>query len=367
MGKFGNLEEAKAKANLNAEIKAMLMLLFQMFSGARQNTANKIHNFIPHLKRTDRDCGSLPFYSNTFTSHKTNKEHILLSMISMVIQTYWDIVDEAKEVKIEVIDEFSDVLTILKEISTSNIDDFGVYPISNLRFSLMSKENLDKIEVEEARKERAEAEQAEEREAQARKDEAEGKELMEKELGSEDTSTENTDDSASSEEETVSGEVPLKSESTDSTLENGASENTKVEESSSAKSEDDAAPSTTIPKLVEDQVSTDDADKCDGNCDDCDNPGCQSNEKEDNLEGAEVGGESIGDKIVEQSADSCCLDCDMEDQRKAEENVPGSLADEQGGKDTIPPMPEEEKDSQAAVDHETGDDQVSEPPAPPEN
>ena len=278
-------------------------------------------------------------------------------MISMVVQTYWDIVDDTKEVAVETVDQFSDVLALLNEISKSNIDNYGVYPISNLRFSLMSKDNLDKIEVEDAKKERAEAEQAEEQEQKAREDEAEGKKLMEAELGS--------DDSTSQDSPSTQSDKTAADGSEEAPLESSDGEKSPAIPSAPVASSSKA----TQPKLVEDQVSTDDADKCDGNCDDCDNPGCQSNEKEDNLEGAEVGGDkSVGEQMAEEP---CCLDCEMEEKRNAEEtieNVPGSLADEQGGDTpakTIPPMPEEEKDSQGAVDHETGADQVDD--GPPEN
>lgn len=407
MGKFGNIDEAKAKASLNAEIKSMLMLLFQMFSGARQNTANKIHNFIPHLKRTDRDCGSLPFYSRTFTSMKTNKEHILLSMISMVVQTYWDIVDSAKTVDIKVIDEFSDVMAVLNEISKGSIDNFGVYG-TNFKFSLMSKDRLDEIEVEQNKKEQREAEQKEDQEQQARKDEAEGKKLMEAELGSAETQSQDSDSLSTQSDVTEADGSDEEIFEEAAGAANGAAPLALVENVDDSSSS--VAPDETASTKDGDQVSTEDADACSGDCDSCVNPACQTNqtnvtddpdeldnepadedegapdqsevdeaEREDNLEGAEVGvGDCIGAAVIEESGDTCCLDCQMEDQRKADDdddvadcaagdvtNIPGSLADEQGG-NTIPPMPEEEKDSQAAVDHETGDDQVSEPPAPPE-
>jgi len=368
MGKFGDIDAAKAKADLNARVKAMLMLLFQMFSGARQNTANKIHNFIPHLKRTDRDCGSLPFFSKTFTSHKTNKEHILLSMISMVVQTYWDRVDDNKILELKLIEEFDATLLVLEEISKSNIDNFGVYPVSSLHFSLMSKENLDRLEVEAAKKERAEAERKEDEEQQGRKDEAEGKQLMEAELGSGDSTSQDSDSTDVAETE----DVPPVSESTESTSKDGDSENTEEEESPAIPSAPEASSEKTAqPKLVEDQVSTEDADACDGDCDNCDNLGCQKvedscrtdePEREDNLEGAEVGGIGIAGSLADEQGgivipkdaiEAAADDVDGDGQPNPADSEAGGAADsepypdreplEQTIADAIPPMPEEEK------------------------
>lgn len=359
MGKFGDIEAAKAKADLNARIKAMLMLMFQMFSGGRQNTANMIHNFIPHLKRTDRDCGSLPFFSSMFTSHKTNKEHILLSMISKVVQTYWDMADDTKVVSNEVLGEFTATLMILEEISKDSLDNFGVYPVSRLHFSLMSKDNLDKREAEETKKEQREAEKAEEREAQARKDEAEGKQLMEAELGSGETQ------SADSDSPSTQSDADVEDGTEEAPLESSDGEKSPAMPSAPEVSSEKTAQ----PKLVEDQVSAEDADACNGNCDTCDNAACQTNQKEpvdeteELLEGqnAEPSRSEISEdvnavvEVCKPDDDSDVADCAAGDV----ENIFSLLADEQGGKtDTVPPMPKEEKDYQAAVDHETGADQV---------
>jgi hypothetical protein len=371
MGKFGDIEAAKAKAALNARIKAMLMLLFQMFSGSRQNTADKIHNFIPHLKRTDRDCGALPFYSNMFTSHKTNKEHILLTMISMVVQTYWDMVDDAKEISDEVLKEFTDVLNVLEEISKDSIDNFGVYPVSSLHFSMMSKENLDKIETEDAKKERVEAEQQEEIEQQTKKDSEEAKELMDNVLeGDTSGSSTTTDDGVTAGDETVA-------------IDKVKNEVTQLAGSSVASSSE-------VVKSSTDQVSTEDADACNSDCDNCDNPGCQANQSNaaadadpDELADEPADNESGGKADSEQYPDVEPLEKTVTDAVEREDNlegagvgIGGALADEQGGKvDTVPPMPEEEKEYQAAVDHETGDDvsaddetaAIDTPPVPDDN
>jgi hypothetical protein len=348
MTKFGDIDAAKAKANLNARVKTMLMLLFQMFSGSRQNTADKIHNFIPHLKRTDRDCGSLPFFSKTFTSHKTNKEHILLTMISMVVQTYWDRIDDKKILDLKLIEEFEDVLNVLEEISKDSIDNFGVYPVSNLHFSLMSKENLDKIEAEDAKKELAEAEQREEQEQKARADEAEGKKLMAAELGSDDSTSQDSP-STQSDETAEAGTEELGKQSAGDL----------AEQQDSHESED--TPKTGGGGSGSDEVSAEDADNCEGDCDNCDNPGCQTNqtdaieladdhaEVEELLEGQNT--EPTRSELSDENVD--VVIAARED--NLEGNVPGSLADENGGEvNDVPPMPEEEKtdddgDSQEAV------------------
>jgi hypothetical protein len=329
MTEFGDIDKAKADKIINARIKAALMLLFQMFTGARNNTANMIQNFIPHLKRTDRDISSLPFFGKAYVSHKTNREHILLTKISMIVQNYWKLVSDKPELGKNETAEFLAELELIEQIAKKGFDNyrvFGVFP----KFTLLDKAKIDLLEVEDVKKERAEAEKAEEREQQARKDEAEGKNLMAAELDSGGSTSDDSDSTDAVETE----DVPLADESGATNGDSESAGNQPSAEETIPSAPEAASSKAPQPK---DELSTEEADACGGDCDDCDNGACQTNQTDVTLD-------TDGTGIVD-------------DESEVVENIPGSLADEQGGT-TIPPMPEEEKDYQAAVDHETGDDQA---------
>ncbi len=304
MTEFGNIDKAKTNQDINARIKAVLMLLFQMFNTSRNNTANMIQNFMPHLKRTDRDCGSLPFYGKAYVSPKTNKEHILLTKLSMLVQDYWKVVSGKPEMSAAEALEFVNELELLEQIAKSGFDQYGV--TGKLpKFTLMPKSKISLGDAEKARRERAEADRVEAEIQQIQKDADEAKELTDAELGesSSDTSKENTDDTASSREETTSS----------------------------------------------DELSAEDADACCGDCDNCADQVCtdQKNEGECSLAEEPAGNESGGAADSEPYPDAEPL----------EQTITDALADEQGG-DTIPPMPGEEKGVQTfRLPHEKDDDE----------
>jgi hypothetical protein len=274
-------------------------------------------------------------------------------MLSMVVQTYWDIVDANKISKLETLDEFSDVLEVLEEMSKGTFDDYRVHgPV--LKFTLLSKKRVDEIEVEEAKAELAEAEHKEEIEQQTKKDAEEGKKLMEAALDGD-----------------TSGSV--QSSSTDAAeTEEAKNEDTQQEGSSEASSSDQqVASGSDVEKPAHtgdgndtDQLSVEDADKCCGDCDNCADQACDVETSEASVLPADD--EAGGAADSEQYPDVEPLEKTVTDAVEREDNlegavvgIGGALADEQGGKvDTVPPMPEEEKDSQAAVDHETGADQT---------
>jgi hypothetical protein len=384
MSKFGDIDAAKAKADVNARIKAVLTLLFQMFTGARNNTANMIQNFIPHLKRTDRDCGSLPFFSKTYDSHKTNKEHILLSMISKVIQVYWSVASGNKEQYTGEFDELTEKLELLEEIAKNGFDEYrvhGKYP----NFRLMSKEQVAQLEVAEAQAERDEANRKEDEANQRAADADEAKNLMEQAQGSnvstsetspstQSTQTEvaGTDEQVKSDEEifqdaaaAANGTASLgesseegspeqesshdsddstKKESTDSssapqegtaTTNDDAVKNevTQQEGSSTASSSDQQAASDS----ADDQLSTEEADKCGGDCDTCETHACETKD--------EAPAETEAERVAQQDADG--------------EQYPDVEQLEQTAKD-VPPMPEEETQTHPAdltLDNADDDDQ----------
>ena len=359
MSKFGDIDAAKSKQELNARIKVVLTVLFQFFAGSRANTANMIQNFIPHLKRTDRDCGSLPFYSKTYTSHKTNKEHLLLCMISKVVQVYWDMVDDTKTMTTDEVVEFTAELMALEQIAKDGFDLYrvhGKFP----NFKLMSKEQITEIEVEEAKAERDEANRKEDAMNQQKEDEAEAKNLMDQALGSNDStsddspSTQSTETEAAGTDEQVgtdgevfeeaagaangaviaeTDDVPLESESSKDTLKESTDATASSKEETGSLDTEDSS----------DQLSTEEADKCGGDCDTCETHACEIAD--------EAPADTDPDELDNEPADT---DTD------GDGSLVGTTIDTVGGAENtaIPPMPEEEKDSQAAVDHETGDDQT---------
>jgi hypothetical protein len=350
MTKFGDIDRQKVNAEAAARIKAVLMLLFQMFSGSRDNTSRMIQNFIPFLKRTDNDCGSLPFYGKAYVSHKTNKEHILLTKISMIVQDYWKLASDKLELSDVEATEFWRELKLLEAIAKGSFDSYQVYG-KFPRFTLLNKVQIDQLEVAGAKAERDGANRREDAEKAKKLMDSESSdsedspsttEAAETELGKQSESqSEDVESSHDSDDDT-------KKESTDSSSETDAAKNgvTQQEGSSEASSSDQQVASDS-----DDQLSVEEADKCGGDCDTCETHACDDGpEREDNLEGATVSGalatETETERVAQQDADG--------------EQYPDVEPLEQTAKEATPPppMPEEEKDSQAAVDHETGNDQA---------
>jgi hypothetical protein len=265
---------------------------------------------MPHLNRTDRDCGSLPFFGKDYFSHKTNKDHLLLAIISKVVQDYWRfasaIADELNEADTKT---FMAHVQLLEAIAKNGYDKYQVYG-KFPKFTLMSTKQIDKLEAIDAVKQDQiddDHQQEKEQEVARSVDAVTAKNLMNAELGSDDSTSD-------------------------------ASNSTDAAETEGVKNEDDTTQPTEsseeLSSAVADkgQLTEAEADACTEDCDSCDNAACQMNqtddapdddapdaepneakvtddapEREDNIGGAVVGGEP------------CCLDCEMEDQRKTEE------------------------------------------------
>jgi hypothetical protein len=384
MGKFGDVEKQKLNVTITARIKVALTLLFQMFATSRANTGRKIQNFIPHLKRTDRDCGSLPFFSKDYHSQKTNKEHVLLCMISRVIQEYWRFVSPTAEMSNEDAKAFLDHVDLLEEISKANFQTFqvsGRFP----KFTLMSKAKLDAIELADVQQEKAEANVLEEREQEHEDRRKAALAAVDATWEEEQQRVKDSDDAKNA----------MDQDGGATTQEQSAG----VQASASPMIP--SAPAASSSKATQpdaDDLSVEAADRCGGDCDKCTDQVCteQKNEgecslaeepdaveddiaagmadeakeadaeREDNIGGAVVGGVAEPPCTEGENGEPCCLDCEMEDQRKTEEadgneetDLDSDAAEEEKYPEPpAPPMPDEEKDSQAAVDHETGDDQA---------
>jgi hypothetical protein len=307
-----------------------------MFSGSRDNTSRMIQNFIPFLKRTDNDCGALPFYGKAYVSHKTNKEHILLTKISMLVQDYWKLASDKLVMTATEAAEFWRELGLLEEISKGSFDSYQVYG-KFPRFTLLNKKQIDLLEAEDAKTERDDANR--------REDAEEAKKLM----AAESSDSEDSPSTTEAEPNGVRGERANEAVIAETEDVPPVSESTQQEGSSEASSSDQQVASDS-----DDQLSVEEADKCGGDCDTCETHACDDEpEREDNLEGATVGGalatETETERVAQQDDDG--------------EQYPDVEPLEQTAKEATdapppPPMPEEEKDSQAAVDHETGDDQA---------
>ena len=117
-------------------------------SEAKNNVLRAIQNFVPHLKRTDRDVGALPLYSDVPTSRKTNREHCLLCVLSYAVQKFWDYRDP------DVVSTEADLLellthiTFLEKVAKLGLAQYrvhGKYP----KFSLVHVDDIAQLENEE--------------------------------------------------------------------------------------------------------------------------------------------------------------------------------------------------------------------------
>ncbi|MBW8002583.1 MAG: hypothetical protein FVQ80_11260 [Planctomycetes bacterium] len=222
--------------------------------------------FIPHLKRTDKDRGSLPLYSQTYNSKKTNRNHCVLCVISRVVQDYWDLADDTitpdKEqlllVKLGLLETFAAKGFDNYRVTGNLEGGFYLDTIDNIEAALADKDNAAEIDANE---------QAEfEAKGEINPDPTEGSPVSEE------------------------------SNSTDAEGETDEDKNVDV---SSEQPEDKNV------DVSSEQLSTELADSCAGDCNTCESHACDTDEAKG-----------------------------------------------------IPEVPEEELDEQAAVAHETGQDQV---------
>jgi hypothetical protein len=295
-----------------------------------------IQNFIPFLKRTDNDCGSLPFYGKAYVSHKTNKEHILLTKISMIVQDYWKLASDKLELSDVEATEFWRELKLLEAIAKGSFDSYQVYG-KFPRFTLLNKVQIDQLEVAGAKAERDGANRREDAEKAKKLMDSESSdsedspsttEAAETELGKQSESqSEDVESSHDSDDDT-------KKESTDSSSETDAAKNgvTQQEGSSEASSSDQQVASDS-----DDQLSVEEADKCGGDCDTCETHACETKD--------EAPAETEAERVAQQDADG--------------EQYPDVEQLEQTAKD-VPPMPEEETQTHPAdltLDNADDDDQ----------
>jgi hypothetical protein len=300
---------------LRGALQAISMFVFRM-----PTTNNMILNFIPHLKRTDRDCGGLPLYTRAYTSAKANKEHALLCVISMVIQVWWDInagtLSVTEDSIFDELDVFDANLALLEGIAKDGMGAYKLYGKAPVFEILTRQEAID-------RDNKIEPDPAEEEEV--RKIDAENaKELMNAELGEsqEEDSTETDTSDSDPSNSTKSSETEAKNE------------DTQQEGSSEASSSD--------------QLSVEDADKCCSDCDNCTDRVCELDDQE-----ADDRAERLADGVEEPPAELADLagaeakaahaagSVNDSEQYPDAEPLEQTIKDHQEKTDA-PPMPEEE-------------------------
>ena len=271
---FGDVDKHQEKKNVYNKLRAAIDSLQRHFL-RDHSLVQKLQGFIPHLNRTDKDHGSLPFFSKEYVSLKPKREHCVLCLVSKVVQDYWDFADDTIEDSEMVL--FFKNITILEAIAADGFVSYrvtGKYPvfyidtITNIETALAAVEDAAQIEADE------------QAQIDAGIDEAEY---------------------ASRGEETDDDE----NDATDAGSAGGANDSPATQAESVDKT----------PDGDNDQLPTELADKCSGDCDTCNDKVCdtteakgipdvpveedqeidQAEEREDNIEGGVVGGGSVLD------------------------------------------------------------------------
>lgn len=247
---FGDIDKHQEKQGLYNRIRSILEALQRLLADDHA-FVRACQGYIPHLKRTDKDCGSLPFYSQTYTSQKTNKNHCLLCVISRVVQDYWLVADDNVELTGGQVTEVYDAVDRLEHIVANGFDQYrvaGKFP----EFHLLTVDEIDALEQVIPEGFDAAAEQAE--------IEAGAETSDPTEAGSEESS------STQSEQEQEDG--------TDEQIADTADDNDSGDEDTEAPAE----PAEQAAGSTDDQLSTELADKCSGDCDTCDDQVCDTAE-----------------------------------------------------------------------------------------
>ncbi len=296
----------------------------------KQPINRMIQNFIPMLKRTDKDCGSLPFYSQTYTSKKPNREHCLLCVISMLVQVYWDIAAGNRDEDImSVFDIHLELLENIYEIGFDKYRVAGKFPqhVLMTKEDIIAEDNAAQVAaIEEAKQERAEDDMKQEEEQPPEP----------RELGMQDAKALNAQ---------VGAEV--------------AEEHDRID---AAKQQRKAQP-------VEDQLSVEDADACSGDCDTCEDQVCDCDSAE-GVDGSDDGPDDDSDNDCDteqpkETGDDKAVDREMSPELVEEINdAMDDLARRQAQADDGEPYPDKEDLEQVAKDQVAGE---ATPPMPEED
>lgn len=152
---FGDIDKHQAKREVYNKLRAVLDGLQRHFL-RDHSLVQKLQGFIPHLKRTDKDHGGLPFFSIAYASLKPKREHCVLCLVSKVVQDYWDFADDTIEDSEMVL--FFKNITTLEAIVADGFANYrvtGKFPVfyldtvANIEKALAAVENAAQIEKEE--------------------------------------------------------------------------------------------------------------------------------------------------------------------------------------------------------------------------
>ena len=245
---FGDIDKHQLKKGVFDRLRAVLVGLARHYTQDYGFT-RKLQEFGPQLKRTDKDHGSLPFYSKEYTSVKANRDHCILCVISKAVQDYWDFYDDTIEDAELVL--FFKQIGILEAIVTEG---FASYRVTGKvgRFYLDTILNIEAALAAEENPAAAEEEQAE---VEADKL---AEETVAETVGSEEFEAAEAAEDEANENFTETGQEKVSEEST-----------SKGSSSIDARSDDS------------DQLSTELADQCSSDCDTCENKVCETAEAKD--------------------------------------------------------------------------------------
>lgn len=261
---FGDVDRHQEVQQVFNKLRGLLVDL-QLHVQDNYSLVQKLQEFIPHLKRTDKDHGSLPFYSTQYVSTKTNRDHCLVCLVSKVVQTYWDFADDTIEDSEMVL--FFTQVTTLESIAADGFSNYrvtGKYPtfyldtVTNIERALAAVENAAQIAAEEEAQIKADAENPTQEQSSG-------------ESGADSTPQNEGETDTSGSEVSSSTNVEVEDEVVTDDA-NSSDVDTPAEESKSADQNNN---------VDSDQLSTELADKCSGDCDSCTDKVCDDSETKD--------------------------------------------------------------------------------------
>ncbi len=168
---FGDAKKHQAVAEMYNRLRIVIEIFCK--SEAKNNALRLMQNFVPHLKRTDRDAGGLPFYSVTPESRKGNRNHCLICVVSYTIQKFWDYREPSIETSEEDLLDLLNQIIHLERIAKCGLSEYrvhGKYPV----FRLVHVDDLERIEKAEEAADAELAERLAKENEEAVKAEAEG-------------------------------------------------------------------------------------------------------------------------------------------------------------------------------------------------
>lgn len=292
---FGDIRGYQAVKAMRVQLREVVLMLVTM-NMDRYELVRKLQNFVPFLKRGDKDCGALPLYSKTYTSLKPNREHSLLCIISKLVQEFWDYADEDLDFSKERLAEFTIQLGLVKAISQYGL---GIYRVAGKYpgHYLVTKTEIEAAEAVEAEVEQTQQDQLKDDEdVIAQQEETEAKASHDQEfLDRIEAERQQAQDDAG---ELYPDRHAIGVEPDEAGVENPTEESVSKDSTSEESSSIDAAETEEALAATyhDDEVGDD---KCSGDCDTCETHACDPDElanepadeeHEDNLEGGTVGG-----------------------------------------------------------------------------